>query len=239
MKRIIAGVAVALALGIGTASADGIDKKYSPIAAPPPVYAPSWSGFYIGAGVGGAAVKHEINDFGFTVVDGLGGDGVFGTAIVGWDWQLGPKTVFGIFADYDFSDDINADALNTFGLELNHNYTWSVGARLGWLANPGTLWYLTGGYTETEFELNIPGFASEDQTFQGYFAGAGIDTRLAGNWLLRLEYRYSHYDSEEFVSTIGTGVDFEPSVHSGRATLTYKFGGPSGGYGWGSGFGKW
>src|SRR5687767_8529057 len=61
MKKILVGVAVALALVTSNAAADGIDKRPSYIAAPAPIYAPTWSGFYIGAGVGAGTVLHDVS----------------------------------------------------------------------------------------------------------------------------------------------------------------------------------
>jgi outer membrane immunogenic protein len=250
MKKIMVGVAVALALGTSTAAADGIDKRPSTIAAPVPVYAPSWSGFYIGAGIGAGAVVHDLSidiqdvDDRFNVLsfDGIGGEGIFGTVIVGFDWQVG-KTVFGIFADYDFSD-VSTDLTLLDGLiraSLDHDNSWSIGARLGWLATPSTLIYALGGYTEAEFGASVrfddDNIFSRDRTVSGYFVGAGIDTRLgASNWFTRLEYRFTQFDNESIFRTDDDflNVDLEPSMHTGRLTLTYKFGG----YGWGN-WGSW
>jgi outer membrane immunogenic protein len=247
MKKILLGVAVAIALGAGTAAADGIDRRPSPIAAPQPIYAPTWSGFYIGAGIGAGAVVHDLDisaDGGSLLnFNGIGGEGIFGTAIIGADWQIGSKAVVGVFADYDFSD-ISTDLTVLDGLfraSIDHNNSWSVGARLGWLATPSTLIYALGGYTEAEFEASARtdgvNLFSADKTFSGYFVGAGIDTRLgATNWFARLEYRYTEFDSESIFSVDDVlNVDIEPSMHTGRLTLTYKFNS-----GWGNwGAGSW
>jgi outer membrane immunogenic protein len=112
-----------------------------------------------------------------------------------------------------------------------------VGRRAAGLAvDPATLWYLTAGYTEADFNASArvldQRIFSLDKTFGGYFVGGGVDTRLAGNWFLRLEYRYAEFDSErKFIDEASDlGVRFEPSTHTARLTLSYKFGG---GYGWG------
>lgn len=247
MKKVAVGVAVALALVTSSAVADGIDRRYPPtIAAPvPPVAFPTWSGFYIGAGVGAGAVVHDLSirdDIGSIFnFNGIGGEGVFGTVIAGWDWQLGQSTVLGVFADYDFSG-ISTDASLLDGeisAALDHDNSWSVGARLGFLANPSTLWYATAGYTEADFDasarLDGVGRFSASRTFSGYFVGAGVDTRLAAsNWYLRLEYRYSEFDGERVLrdDLDPLRVDVDPSMHTARATLTYKFGSGAYGYGW-------
>jgi outer membrane immunogenic protein len=243
--KVMVGVAVALALVTSQAAADGIDRRPLPsIAAPQPYVAPlSWTGFYIGAGIGGGAVVHDLSirgvdfDFGNNFFD-TGGDGVFGTAIVGWDWQAGTNAVIGVFVDYDFSDISSNHSLldGLVSVGIDHNHSWSVGARLGLLSSPSTLWYATAGYTEAEFERFIGfedlGSFSRDRTFQGFFVGGGVDTRLAAsNWFLRLEYRFSDFDSEQLFQDDFPRVDIEPTIHTARLTLTYKFGG---GYGWGA-----
>ena len=252
MKKAIVGVALALSVVTSNASADGIDTRpYSGIAAPAPYVAPpNWSGFYLGAGIGGGAVVHDISIrddvFGSILnFDGIGGEGVFGTAIVGWDWQVGPTTVLGVLADYDFSD-ISTD-FSAFGgalrANIDHEHSWSVGARLGLLSSPSALWYVTGGYTEARFDASASatgvGRISRDRTFNGYFVGAGIDTRLAlSNWFLRLEYRFSDFDSDRvFQTTVGgdtVRVNVDPDMHTARLSLTYKFNGGFGGWGYGN-----
>ena len=105
--------------------------------------------------------------------------------------------------------------------------------------------HATAGYTEASFDSFVRfddlGTLSRDRTFSGYFVGGGVDTRLgASNWFLRLEYRFTQFDSERLFreeDLDGLRVDLEPSMHTARATLTYKFGG----YGWGAngwGWGK-
>jgi outer membrane immunogenic protein len=242
------GVTVALALATSNAAADGIDRRPAPsIAAPAPVYAPTWTGFYIGAGVGAGAAVHDLSvddvDLGRNHLDGFGGDGAFGTVIVGWDWQVGTNSVLGLFVDYDFHEN-SADfsALDGFvRAGIDHDNAWSVGARLGFLSSPSTLWYATAGYTEAQFEGSVSveglGTFSRDRTFSGYFVGGGVDTRLAAsNWYLRLEYRFSDFGSERLFDDEFTRLDVDPTLHTARLTLTYKLGGS--GYGW-SGWNGW
>jgi outer membrane immunogenic protein len=246
MKKSMVGAAAALLLTTSSAVADGISRRPATIAAPTPIYEPArtWSGFYFGAGIGAGAVVHDVSvqDVGVNVFsfDGVGGEGILGTVIVGWDWQVGPTTVFGLFVDYDFSNiDTSLSAGGgQFNASVDHNNSWSIGARFGWLSNPATLWYATAGYTEAQFDTSATLAAltlSGDDRFSGYFVGAGVDTRLWDNWFLRLEYRFSQFDSETFVSADGlTNVDVEPSMHTARLTLAYKFGGGAWN-GWGLG----
>jgi outer membrane immunogenic protein len=221
MKRLILGVAAALIFTAGQAAAEGLPPT-SRIRGPEPV-APNWTGFYLGVGVGAGAVVHDLSVgccgheiFG---LDGLGGEGFFGTVTVGYDRVIRPGWVAGIFADYDFGSNISTD-VRIFGESgsIDHNHSWSVGGRLGFLANPSTLVYGTAGYTQAEFDF----FGVTSKTFDGYFVGAGIETFLRQNWTLKLDYRFSQFNAETF--DLGYCVDLEPSSHTARLVLSYKFG---------------
>ena len=202
MKRLIAGFAMALALSASAAVADGMDRRA--VAA-----APTWTGFYIGAGAGGGAIVYDVG----AGLGDFGGEGFFGTVTVGYDHQINSRWVAGLFADYDFS---NITTNSLFGVSGELKHTWSVGGRLGMLTSPTTLWYGTAGYTQIKVDLDIP---INVPTFSGYFLGGGVESQLGGGWSLRGEYRFSQFDSED----VG-GVDVEPSMHTVRAVLSYKFG---------------
>ncbi len=163
----------------------------------------------------------------------------FGTLTVGYDRQFG-KWVGGVFFDFDFSD-ISTDFSIPpagFSTSLDHEHSWSIGARFGFLTNPSTLWYGMAGYTRASFDdislgpvgtLHVPDFS-------GYFVGAGVESRLGGNWSLRAEYRFTQLDSEQLTLSFNdcdegcsrrsepSGVHLEPSMHTARVVLTYRFG---------------
>jgi outer membrane immunogenic protein len=116
-------------------------------------------------------------------------------------------------------------ALGLFNASLDHKHSWSVGGRFGFLSSPATLWYRTAGYTQAEFDASSNLGSFDLGTFSGYFVGAGVESRLVGGWSLRGEYRFSQFDSETVASIPGLlNVDFEPSMHTARLALTYKFG---------------
>ena len=182
MKRMVAGFALALALSGSAAFADGMVK------AGPAYSAPTWSGFYIGAGVGGGAVVYDVDLFG-----DFGGEGFFGTVTVGYDHQINSRWVAGIFADYDFASNIKTSSFLGGGVTGELKNTWAVGGRLGVLTSPTTLWYGTAGYTQMEVDLNIP---VDVPTFSGYFVGLGAESQLGGGWSMKGEYRFSQFDGE-------------------------------------------
>jgi outer membrane immunogenic protein len=242
-------VAAAFVFTAGQAAAEGLAPP-SKIAAPQPV-GPNWNGFYVGLGIGGGALvadkpvywqECEYDCGAGWVPSGdpytlsnteYGGQGLFGTVSIGYDRLIRPGWVAGVFADYDFGSSISSDNYNPFlgSYSIDHNYSWAVGARLGFLASPSTLIYGTAGYTQAQFETSaqyLSGFNSP--TFQGYFVGAGIETFLRQNWTLKLEYRYSDFGSEtvfdpECFGWYGAvGSDLDPETHTARLVLSYKFG---------------
>jgi outer membrane immunogenic protein len=240
MMRLVLGVAAALLFTASQAAADGLASKGQVRA--PVSTGPNWSGFYVGLGIGAGAVVHDLSAsaiydrheesavpiaaLGF---DGIGGEGVFGTVTVGYDRVIRPGWVAGVFADYDFGSGISTDvSLSILDLQgsasLDHEYSWAIGGRLGFLTNPGTLVYGTAGYTQAQFDY----FGLLSKTYGGYFVGAGIESFLRDNWTLKLEYRFSQFDSETLASgnigSFGFSIEDEPSMHTARLVLSYKFG---------------
>jgi outer membrane immunogenic protein len=224
MKKMILALAGAMSLLSSAALADGMASKSASCcdAARP------WTGFYVGIGGGGAAVVTELSGGG-TSFDGIGSEGVFGTVVVGYDRMLTSRIVGGIFADYDFASNVSTELSTPFGgVSADQKNTFAIGARLGFLSSPTTLWYGTAGYTQTEFDLKSIGLGQPD--FQGYFVGAGVESQLHGGWNLRAEYRFSQFNSEEILRFGGGeesrsfGLNAEPSMHSARLTLNYKWG---------------
>ena len=204
MKRMVAGFALALALSGSAAFADGMVKTGTAYSAP------TWSGFYVGAGVGGAAVVYEVDIFGGR---DYGGEGFFGTVTLGYDHQINSRWVAGIFADYDFS---NIKTNGPLGADGGSKNTWAIGGRLGVLTSPTTLWYGTAGYTQMEVDLNVP---VNVPTFTGYFLGLGAESQVGRRVVDEERIRFSQFDGEAV-----TSMNSEPTVHSFRAVLSYKFG---------------
>jgi outer membrane immunogenic protein len=229
------GVGVALVVITGQAAAEGLPPT-SRIRGPQPI-GPSWTGFYLGLGVGAGALSHDLSvaecpSYSYcgqswygaaseaATFDGSG-EGVFGVLTIGYDQVIRPGWVAGVFADYDFGSSISSNVnLGEGEASLDHNFSWSVGGRLGYLASAGTLLYGTAGYTRAEFD--VTGLPS--QTFDGFFVGAGVETFMNQSWTLKFEYRYSQFSEQNIVDDCPVIVDFEPSMHSARVVLSYKLG---------------
>jgi outer membrane immunogenic protein len=195
----------------------------------------SWTGLYVGAGIGGGAALHEptLNVAGTSMsFDSIAGQGFLATAIAGYDYRLSRNVVAGVFFDFDVSS-ISADAdIPLLFSSGDHRHSWSIGGRAGYLINPATLIYVSAGYSRASFDFGtLGGFDPIGNVgLHGYFVGFGLETQLAGNWALRGEYRFTQFDPKTvFDDPCGClgNLDIETSMHTGRALVVYRFnGGP-------------
>jgi outer membrane immunogenic protein len=106
MKKLVLALSAVAAFTGSALAADLPARTYTkaPMMAP----APSWTGFYIFGG--GGFGMFDSNTFTTTFPGGtplsigqkVGGDGIFGTVGVGYDWQFNGSWVAGIFADGQF-----------------------------------------------------------------------------------------------------------------------------------------
>ncbi len=251
MKKTLAAATVAALVGV--AGAANAADMYSPTSLKDgPVFAadPSWTGFYLGVGAGGGFVNNDIkgsvNPFASAELNGASSEGAFGTVQVGYDRQFG-RFVGGVFFNYDFGDDISTNAnlnlgnVNVANASIKLDDSWAVGGRLGYLVNNDTLVYGLAAYTEGDFKYSAnigPDSVSKTFTPSGYSVGAGIETKLGGNWFLRGEYRFSQYDTQTLLNLpvevkTGRGDDAtwtrsalkitnDADVQTVRAVLSYK-----------------
>lgn len=224
---------IAAAFSAGGAHANGTGSiKDAPLIMPT-----GWSGFYFGAGVGyGDSVidNHYTETTGaFESTEGEGLRGGLGTVILGFDRQVHERWVIGAFVDFDWTDIELTYNDNVLGEQkLTLDWMWAVGGRAGYLFNSSTLIYFAGGFTQAHFDsdgyYDIVGFPGKSSvTHDGFFVAFGLEAMLTSNLFLRGEMRYAEYDGEIINSgDLGGGDSFtdeaEPTVWTGRFTLTYK-----------------
>jgi opacity protein-like surface antigen len=239
-KRTLALTVGATVLAANSALADG--PRYPSRDAPVACCEATWNGFYLGGSVGVAASitrqtdiitrppppaapppPPEVDPF-----DGLAGRGFLGSVVIGYDRQVGPGIVIGVFTDYDFTD---AEFTHTNNLRetIRVNDIWSVGARIGLVRDCCALWYVTAGYTNADFKYHLADTTTYNfnSRLDGWFTGIGVEQQIGRGLALKLEYRYGRFEDSSFSFVDGGGsrhdVTKEPELHSVRLGLAYKF----------------
>ncbi|MGE0006574.1 MAG: outer membrane protein [Parvibaculaceae bacterium] len=226
MKAYLRGAAALAALA-AFAGLDGVANAADVDYTPPPAY--SWSGLYVGGFVGAGASVADTEagaDFGeiggFDVdLDGIGGEGLLGGAMAGFNWQVSDRFLLGIQGDIAWTD-LDAELeLGGSDAEAGPDFIASASLRAGFLVTPETLFYAIGGYSYSEYEAEADGIDDDfDEEYDGYHVGVGMETRLSDRLTARVEYRYTDFGGEDW-DTDGL-LDIAPSVHTGTLGIAYN-----------------
>jgi outer membrane immunogenic protein len=186
---------------------------------------------------------------------------------VGYNWQVGSQWLVGIEADYGWANRTraisgmeypggNAPSFLATGLAdstYSVQTTWdaSVRGRLGMLAAPNVLFYVTGGVAWLHAAQTsvcgsapgsncvpggfVPAVITDSTTRVGWTIGGGLEAMVWGNWIARGEYRYGDFGtwSPSDVRTntnppFALNVTDAIRIRTNTVTLglAYKFGGP-------------
>ncbi len=258
MKRLFIASLATIALAAGPAFAADLPVPYKAPLMPAP--APSWTGCYVNGGGGyGMWNQDHYNEDATTLVRytdsptvTTGGEGWFGEVGGGCDYQFQAfnnwNVVIGAFGDYDFMN-INGSLSGPFSTAFsgneNQSSAWFAGARAGVLVTPSLLTYISGGYTETNFDQTDfttargIGFLSlASNTYNGWFIGGGTEYALTflpiPGLFWRNEYRYSSYQGADvpvIVTTSGaptaTDVHADKFVQTISTELVWRFNWPA------------
>ena len=162
-----------------------------------------WTGFYVGAHIGGADV------------DGLG-SGFIGGGQAGFNYQVG-QWVFGVegqisatsvnkSVDFMFMHaEASLDWISTFAGRAGFAFDrWLVYGKLG------AAW----AHVSVNASIGVPGIGgwsvSDSDTVNGWMFGLGTEYALLNNWSVKLEYNM---------------LDFDPgTIHVVKAGVNYRFG---------------
>jgi outer membrane immunogenic protein len=191
----------------------------------------SWTGLYGGvAGGAGLTVDQLSTSFRAARANAeTSGQGLLGSVLVGGDYQLDDGFVIGAMGDLTWPGMQSvltiAGPAASATTATRTNMGWNLLARAGWLATPSTLLYALGGYsnqsfTTTGYAGNGATLFQSDDRLSGFVVGPGLEFMIAPGWSTRLEYRYSQYETR----TLLNGVTLQPTSHTARVGLSYKFG---------------
>ncbi len=212
------------ALAAFTGSAVAADLPPAPAYSRAPAVvaaAPSWTGFYIFGGAGGGVwdantgVQQRLRRAAcvLCINNKQGGDGWFGTAGAGYDWQFSQRWVFGILGDGQFGSMKGVES-RLPGIGCQRKAEGHVGRgcspRLsgsadGVLLRQCRLHRLGLGRHDlvSQFSGAPAGFHTGSFNTQGWFVGGGVENNLdifgisAPGWFMKTEYRAAYYDQQE------------------------------------------
>ena len=194
MKKLMLALASLAAL-TGSAVAADMAVKAPPPVAPAPVY--NWTGFWVSAGFGYALADIEervtspVAPFGvFDTGHDVGAKGWLGKVGAGWDYQFaGPlgNWLIGVFADGQWSNIKGNDSFLCVGCgsfsfagQQQNDWSWAVGARLGYLVTPTLLTYFNGGWTQAHWkQVNWVGNDPAAPVGFGAFTGVVLPNQTA------------------------------------------------------------
>jgi outer membrane immunogenic protein len=201
-----------------------------------------WTGWYMGANLGGSfgTASDSATFSGVPVGGGSPSlDGVLGGAQIGYNWQAN-GWLFGLEADIQgTSEDGSSSASETITplvvvavvppttgtLNYTEKLPWfgTVRGRLGILPSPNWLLYATGGLaygevdTNTTLSVGATAVANNfDTTRAGWTVGGGVEGWLSPNWTAKLEYLY--VDLGSFSNTFTGAAPFTPVTLSTHVT---------------------
>lgn len=205
--------------------------------------APSWTGFYVGAGIGGDAIApHVAGNIG-GVIDfngsGLGGADVGGTLMIGYDRRVASQWVVGAFALVDVATNggtrfaATAAGAGIISSDLAAvSWSWTAGGRAGYLVAPNTLVYALAGVTGLTLHsvsYDLFGATGTGPTPQYYGAtfGGGFERYFTDTVSARAEYRGTHLQTLSNLTAPGwTNVSAGGTVHTVRGVLSYRLPAP-------------
>lgn len=264
MRHSLAAIAAVFAIAFSQiASAADLPQK-APAVVPPPAPVYSFTGIWISGGLGygvydidhttvspttGAIfdIGHDNAGRGWLGKVGVGGDYQFAGPLGNWTiGAFGDVQWTNIKGDYSYNCPGGCAGPTGFsGGERKIDWTWAVGGRLGYVALPGLLTYVNGGYTEARFDattlfdgtgITTTTVALPKRTFHGWFVGGGTEfaiSRIPGLFW-KNEYRFADYsDSNDFVvcvvgpgCVVGTNHALDranPRVQTITSELVYRF----------------
>jgi outer membrane immunogenic protein len=249
-KILGATCASVIALGVGSAMAADLYQgqagglKDGPAFVPPPL----WTGFYVGADIGGGWGNKDINipanPFHPQTTASPNMSGVVGGGFIGYNYQFN-QFVIGVQGDFQGSG-ISGSVYNLptdTTTKVTQDWLGAINGRLGF-ALDHTLFYAIGGIAFTRETdtvsagpiatalLNGLGIPANSQHLSfdrtGYDIGGGVEYAFTQNWTARVEYRYYNFGNWTYNSNSWVGHGTE-NLSNSTVTIgvSYLIGAPA------------
>jgi outer membrane immunogenic protein len=225
--RLLLGVMACSGAMIVSAQSADLSARQPAIPAAYTPQAVNWTGFYIGAHLGGAWGDVDWTDPVSGLRNNLSNAGVLGGAQLGFNYQF-DSLVFG------FEGDFSGASLSTSGTDAagfvhstSTYWTSTVTGRLGY-AIDRALFFVKGGvaFADERDTLTSPldVFSGTSTTQVGWTAGGGVEYAMDRNWSADIEYDYLGFASQSVPAANGgapgsVGLNIQRVV----AAINYRF----------------
>ncbi|MBL8569850.1 MAG: porin family protein [Phreatobacter sp.] len=236
-KLILAGAAVAAFTSVSHAADLGVPRGAVAAVVVAPAYA--WTGFYLGAHLGGGFGRQTWADVSLTAEPvSLRPNGVLGGVHFGYNYQIN-NIVLGLDVALSAAS-LRASAVSAFNPAVTYgtrtNFLTTVTGRLG-VAVDRALLYVSAGYAganiqTTGVNAGLDSF-SNNNFRSGFAVGGGLNYQITPNWVAGLDYKYIHLGSENRAGNTALGAPFTQTrirteVHQVAVSVSYLFStGPS------------
>ena len=242
----LVAAAFAIVCWVAPAKADGLPKS-SLLPLGEVAKAGSWTGVYLGAGLG-----YQIADTNLSLgvdtpkfsgnlleIDGLSGRGWAYDGRVGFDWHVpGTAFVVGILGGYKGGEtefNVNSDLPGGGNLlSATMRQTWYAGGRVG-LASGSALYYVGAAFTQGEMDISIPVAPSLcgntvglncSPDVDGRMWLAGMEAKITPQWTVGVEYTLTQFDTANiFSATNGVdslSLDADTDIHAFMVRFNYR-----------------
>lgn len=192
----------------------------------------NWTGCYVGANVGGAWGRSNIDIPLYPANVNANATSIIGGAQAGCNYMFPSRWVVGIEGDWDWTSLNGSTATTSIAVPgetffTKFNSVGTLRGRAGY-AWDRTLLYVTGGGAWAHLNAAnyvptcVPGCASDKSaTYSGWTAGAGVEYALTMNWIIGAEYLYMSFGRQNFFYNGPTNV--KEQINVARARVSYKF----------------
>ena len=218
-----------------------------PVRAHPAPVAPlavySWTGFYLGANIGGAWSKATITDAVTGANFSSSNSGFIGGGQFGYNWQFN-NWILGVEGDIDgtsINKTSNAVAVPLIGtLQASAGTDWiaTLAGRFGYAFDHWMIYGKAGGAwvqnSATLSNLTTGASVSATNTNSGWVAGIGAEWAFSGPWSAKIEYNHIGLDSWSPSTSsviINDRINVSRHIDLVKFGINYRFGG---GYGYGA-----
>lgn len=237
LKAARAAFCAMLIAGASAFPAAAADLPLKPVPTAPVANAPAaiynWTGFYLGAHVGGAFGNFAWSDPFNGGSNSLSGSGALGGLQAGGNLQF-DRLVLGVEGDFSWTGlrGSGPDSIgNSLGTQIN--WTSTVAGRVG-AAFDRLLLYGKGGVAFAQdrniFTDLLGSSAAAPLTRTSWTVGAGIEYGITPNWSAKFEYDYLNFGSlgANFATAppIAYPTTITSGIHEFKAGISFHFGGP-------------